>query len=82
MRGHTFTERQRVILSFIRKFIEARGYPPTRAEICQGFKFASNNAAEQHLRTLQAKGALKLIPGISRGIVLVQGTSTPISGHS
>jgi repressor LexA len=46
------------------------GMPPTRAEIAKGLGFRSVNAAEEHLRALERKGALELLPGTSRGIRL------------
>ena len=42
--------------------------PPTRAEIAEQLGFRSVNAAEEHLRALQRKGAIELLPGTSRGI--------------
>ena len=44
--------------------------PPTRAEIAHTLKFRSVNAAEEHLRALERKGVLELLPGTSRGIRL------------
>ena len=44
--------------------------PPTRAEIARELGFKSANAAEEHLRALQRKGVLDLVPGASRGIQL------------
>ena len=44
--------------------------PPTRAEIARSLGFRSANAAEEHLRALQRKGAIELVPGTSRGIRL------------
>jgi repressor LexA len=44
--------------------------PPTRAEIARELGFKSANAAEEHLRALQRKGVIELIPGASRGIQL------------
>jgi repressor LexA len=64
------TPRQSEVLSFIRDFIEATGMPPTRAEIAAKLGFRSANAAEEHLRALQRKGSIDLIPGASRGIQL------------
>ena len=64
------TPRQSEILEFIQLFIEETGMPPTRAEIARELGFRSANAAEEHLRALQRKGALELIPGTSRGIQL------------
>jgi len=64
------TSRQRQILDFIRDHLETNGMPPTRAEIAQALGFKSANAAEEHLRALQRKGAIDLLPGASRGIQL------------
>jgi repressor LexA len=54
----------------IQDFIAESGMPPTRAEIARELGFKSANAAEEHLRALQRKGVLELIPGASRGIQL------------
>jgi repressor LexA len=54
----------------IQEFISENGMPPTRAEIARQLGFKSANAAEEHLRALQRKGALELLPGASRGIRL------------
>lgn len=64
------TPRQSQILAFIRDCVAASGMPPTRAEIAAELGFKSPNAAEEHLRALQRKGVIELIPGASRGIQL------------
>jgi repressor LexA len=64
------TPRQSQILDMIQEFINETGMPPTRAEIARELGFKSANAAEEHLRALQRKGVLELIPGASRGIQL------------
>jgi len=64
------TPRQSEILHMIQEFIAESGMPPTRAEIARELGFKSANAAEDHLRALQRKGVLDLIPGASRGIQL------------
>lgn len=64
------TPRQQQILRLIQDAIAESGMPPTRAEIAAALKFKSANAAEEHLRALQRKGVLDLIPGASRGIQL------------
>jgi len=64
------TPRQSQILEMIQDFIAETGMPPTRAEIARELGFKSANAAEEHLRALQKKGALELVPGASRGIQL------------
>ncbi|HEX2494963.1 MAG TPA: transcriptional repressor LexA [Steroidobacter sp.] len=64
------TPRQRQILILIQECISEKGMPPTRAEIAAELGFKSANAAEEHLRALQRKGVVELIPGASRGIQL------------
>ena len=64
------TPRQAEILAMIQEFIAETGMPPTRAEIARELGFKSANAAEEHLRALQRKGVLELVPGASRGIQL------------
>ena len=62
------TERQSEILKLIRELTEVSGFPPTRAEIAERMGFRSVNAAEQHLRALEKKGAIEISSGASRGI--------------
>ena len=64
------TPRQQQILDMIASYIEKRGFPPTRAEICEALGFKSPNAAEEHLKALVKKGAISMFPGASRGIKL------------
>lgn len=64
------TPRQKQILSLIQRVIDEKGMPPTRAEIADALRFRSANAAEEHLRALERKGAIELLPGTSRGIRL------------
>src|SRR5919106_6389435 len=65
------TERQAEILRLVRELTEVSGFPPTRAEIAQRMGFRSVNAAEQHLRALEKKGAIEISSGASRGIRVV-----------
>ncbi len=62
------TERQAEILKLVKELTEVSGFPPTRAEIAERMGFRSVNAAEQHLRALERKGALDISSGSSRGI--------------
>jgi repressor LexA len=64
------TPRQKQILQLIQKAVRDTGMPPTRAEIAKILKFRSVNAAEEHLRALERKGVVELLPGMSRGIRL------------
>src|SRR2546430_17542273 len=62
------TDRQAEVLRLVRELTEVSGYPPTRAEIAQKMGFRSVNAAEQHLRALEKKGAIEISSGASRGL--------------
>jgi repressor LexA len=67
------TDRQSEILKLIRELTEVSGFPPTRAEIAERMGFRSVNAAEQHLRALEKKGAIEISSGASRGIRVREG---------
>ena len=67
------TDRQTEILRLVRELTEVSGYPPTRAEIAERMGFRSVNAAEQHLRALEKKGAIEISSGSSRGIRVLDG---------
>lgn len=75
------TARQLQVLECIRSFVEATGMPPTRAEIAKKLGFRSANAAEEHLRALARKGAIKLQSGASRGIRLLTPSGIPVVGE-
>jgi repressor LexA len=74
------TERQAEILRLVRELTEVSGYPPTRAEIAQRMGFRSVNAAEQHLRALEKKGAIEISSGASRGIRVRDGRGANRAG--
>ncbi len=65
------TPRQQEILTLIKDTIDATGMPPTRAEIAQRLGFKSANSAEEHLKALAKKGAIEMLPGMSRGLRLL-----------
>ena len=75
--------KQLEVLAFIRRFMERGGLPPTRGEIAEGLRLKNRQGIDQHLRALAAKGAIELIPGISRGIRLSEAPSTglPLLGQ-
>lgn len=62
------TARQQEVLSLIVAFQKEHGIPPTQKEVADLMGAASPNAATELLRALQRKGALTLVPGVSRGI--------------
>lgn len=77
----SLTARQAEILALVEEHIEQAGMPPTRAEIAGALGFSSANAAEQHLRALERKGAIELTSGTSRGIRLLAPAGLPVVGR-
>jgi repressor LexA len=60
--------KQLEVLTFIQQFMEQHALPPTRGEIAEGLGLRNRQGIDQHLRALAGKGAIELVPGISRGI--------------
>jgi repressor LexA len=52
------TDRQQMVLDFIRQSIADRGYPPTLREIGARMGIRSTNGVNDHLRALERKGYL------------------------
>ncbi len=75
------TARQAEVLQLIADFLQATGFPPTRAEIAEQLGFRSANAAEDHLRALERKGYIEMLPGASRGIRLRENLGIPVVGR-
>jgi len=75
------TTRQNQVLDIIKRYVNATGYPPTRADIARELGFKSANAAEEHLRALARKGVIEMTAGASRGIKLVGESGIPIIGR-
>jgi repressor LexA len=75
------TTKQQQILTLIRTAIETTGLPPTRAEIAEAMDYSSHNAAEEHLRMLERKGAIEIVKGSARGIRLKDGGGIPLIGR-
>lgn len=65
--------RQKDVLALIERSIAERGYPPTRPEISAALGATSPNAAEQHLRALERKGYIAILPA-ARGIRVLKPT--------
>lgn len=62
------TERQRMILSFLRSSIEKRGYPPSIREIGEHVGLASPSSVAYQLRELEAKGFIRRDPNRPRAL--------------
>jgi repressor LexA len=64
------TPRQQDVYTFVQRYVENNGYPPTLQEIAHGLGIQPN-AARTHLLLMEKKRAVRYVPGISRGIELL-----------
>ncbi len=63
--------RRRVILDFIRSFVEEHSYPPTVRDIQYGLNISSTSVVDHHLRALEREGQLRRDCRVSRGMELI-----------
>ncbi len=66
------TARQKRVLDFIRRYLEAHQEPPTIAEIGKEFGMTSSASAHHVVTILEREGFIRRIPNVSRGIELVE----------
>jgi repressor LexA len=64
------TDRQRQILDFLTKYVDAHGYPPTVREIGEAVGLASPSTVHAHLANLERAGLLKRDPTKPRALEL------------
>ena len=65
------TARQRAVLSFLIRFLEERGYPPTVREIALHFGLKGPRSPKKRLDALEEKGYIRRRPGKSRAIEVI-----------
>ncbi|MCJ7829375.1 MAG: transcriptional repressor LexA [Dehalococcoidia bacterium] len=80
MTRKALSPKQGRILQFIRKFIDARGYPPTVRDIVSGCKISSTSVVAYNLARLETAGYIRRHADISRGIELV--ANRPSNRHT
>ncbi len=64
------TRKQKLVLDFIARFVEARGYSPSYQEIADGLQLASLATVHKHIQALETKHYLKRGFNQSRSIDL------------
>jgi repressor LexA len=60
------------ILSFIRRFLDRRGYAPTVRDIARGCNISTPSVVQYHLNMLEAQGFIRRDPEVFRSIQLVE----------
>jgi repressor LexA len=66
------TRRQSEVVSFVRRYVEKRGFPPTIRELADELG-VHPNAVAGHLSAAERKGVLKRAARVARGLTLTTG---------
>lgn len=64
-----------MVLDFIRRWTDDRGYPPTLREIGAHMGIRSTNGVNDHLRALERKGFLARADGLPRTMTVMDSVS-------
>lgn len=72
------SKKQLEVLSFIKKEISKKGYPPSVREICDAVKLKSTSTVHGHLERLEKKGYIRRDPTKPRAIEILDGSSVVI----
>jgi repressor LexA len=65
---YELTPEQHRVVGYILKYRSENGFPPTVREIASALGYKSPNNVRQHLRLIEQKGFIRLLPGKARGI--------------
>ncbi len=66
------TRRQNDILTFVRRYTESHGYPPSVREIGQAMGLTSSSTVHSHLAALERKGYLRRDPSKPRALEILR----------
>ena len=65
------TEKQKIILEYIKQEILNKGYPPTVRDICDAVGLRSTSSVHAHLETLEKNGYIRRDPTKPRAIEII-----------
>ncbi|MCJ7746794.1 MAG: transcriptional repressor LexA, partial [Desulfobacterales bacterium] len=65
------TSTQENVLSFLKNFLQEKGFPPTLREIASHFGLRGPKAPQKTLQILERKGYIRRVPGGSRAIEML-----------
>jgi repressor LexA len=71
------TRRQSEILTFVERYTESHGYPPSVREIGQAMGLTSSSTVHSHLAALERKGYLRRDPSKPRALEILRETTGP-----
>ncbi len=70
--GKGLTRRQQEILTFVHRYTDAHGYPPSVREIGQALGLTSSSTVHSHLTALEKKGYLRRDPSKPRALEILR----------
>lgn len=70
--GKGLTRRQQEILTFIQRYTDAHGYPPSVREIGQALGLTSSSTVHSHLSALEKKGYVRRDPSKPRALEILK----------
>ncbi|HYE83988.1 MAG TPA: transcriptional repressor LexA [Clostridia bacterium] len=73
------SKKQLEVLSFIKKEINKKGYPPSVREICDAVRLKSTSTVHGHLERLERKGYIRRDPTKPRAIEVLDGSSSVVT---
>lgn len=71
------TEKQQIILDYIKQELINRGYPPSVREICEAVGLKSTSTVHGHLERLEKKGIIRRDPTKPRAIEILDDSFIP-----
>lgn len=74
------TKKQADFLSFLEKYLQERGYPPTVRESMDGLGLSSTSIVKKYFDILERKGYIRRQFHRPRAIEIVDGATTQVSG--
>ncbi|MCX6000012.1 MAG: transcriptional repressor LexA [Chloroflexi bacterium] len=66
------SDSRQLIMNFIQKFMEEKGYAPTVRDILRGCNISSTAVVQHHLKMLEREGHINRAPEVSRSITLAE----------
>lgn len=78
MKKQAITEKQQLILDFLKEEVREKGYPPAIREICAATGLRSTATVHAHLESLESKGYIRRSPSKNRCIEILDAPSRPV----
>ena len=82
MNSNTLTNKQLMILEFIKEQLLSKGYPPSVREICQAVGLKSTSTVHSHLNKLEKLGYIRRDPTKSRAIEILDGGNVFVNNNN